>query len=266
LSGPAPQRGLLAWLAVGVRGMAMGIAELVPGVSGGTIAFVTGIYEELIGSLARLGPAALGVLWHHGWRRFWVEYNLGFLLMLAGCVLLVAEVFFPSGGILGLFSGISLLASIYFAHSSGGWHRGAMFAVAELILAPAALYVAFVYMPHTAIGRALLGKAPTSDEVLAEDKRHELVGRVGVARSKMLPAGSVEVDGRMIDAISQGQAIDPGQYVKVVEVRGNRVVVRRADPEERPSQVKPDDLLARPAEELGLEDFDFDNGEDAQPA
>lgn len=93
MSVPAPQRGLLAWLAVGVRGMAMGIAELVPGVSGGTIAFVTGIYEELIGSLARLGPTSLGVLWRHGWRRFWVEYNLGFLLMLAGGMLVSVVLF-----------------------------------------------------------------------------------------------------------------------------------------------------------------------------
>lgn len=87
MSAPVPRRGLAAWLAVGVRGMAMGIAELVPGVSGGTIAFVTGIYEELIGSLARLGPGALGVLWREGWRRFWAEYNLGFLVMLAAGML-----------------------------------------------------------------------------------------------------------------------------------------------------------------------------------
>ena len=57
--GPAPRRGGLAWAALVLRGVAMGLAELVPGVSGGTIAFVTGIYEELVGTLARLRPAAL---------------------------------------------------------------------------------------------------------------------------------------------------------------------------------------------------------------
>lgn len=90
------RRSLLAWLAVGVRGMAMGIAELVPGVSGGTIAFVTGIYEELIGSLARLRPASLALLWRRGWRCFWQTHNLTFLTVLAAgmaaSVLLFARV------------------------------------------------------------------------------------------------------------------------------------------------------------------------------
>jgi len=78
----APRRSLREWLAVVVRGMAMGVAELVPGVSGGTIAFVTGIYEELIGTLAGLRPSSLGLLHREGVRRFWIAHNLTFLLVL----------------------------------------------------------------------------------------------------------------------------------------------------------------------------------------
>ncbi|MEQ8857865.1 MAG: DUF368 domain-containing protein [Pseudomonadales bacterium] len=86
---PAP-RSLGDWLGVVGRGVAMGIAELVPGVSGGTIAFVTGIYEELIGTLAGLRPTSLLVLRRAGWRHFWVSHNLTFLLALAfGMVLAV---------------------------------------------------------------------------------------------------------------------------------------------------------------------------------
>ena len=44
------------WVGIYLRGVAMGIAEIVPGVSGGTIAFVSGIYEELVSSLAAFGP------------------------------------------------------------------------------------------------------------------------------------------------------------------------------------------------------------------
>ena len=59
----------------------MGAVEVVPGVSGGTIAFVTGIYRELVASLASFGPATIG------WcltdpRRFWQHHNLGFLIAL----------------------------------------------------------------------------------------------------------------------------------------------------------------------------------------
>lgn len=179
---------------------------------------------------------------------------IAILLVLLGCVLLVAEVFFPSGGALGFFSAVSFLAAIYYAFVGGGFTRGLMFATGEVIGAPVLTYFALKYLPMTPIGRVLVGEAPRPEDVLDEDQRHALVGRVGVARSKMLPSGAVEIDGQMLDAVSQGQAIDPGQYVKVVEVRGNRVVVAHAPEDERPSHEDPSDLLRKPLEDLGMDD------------
>ena len=63
------------------RGVLMGVAELVPGVSGGTIAFISGIYYRLIGALASFGPASLALLRHP--TRFWRHHQLSFLMMLA---------------------------------------------------------------------------------------------------------------------------------------------------------------------------------------
>ena len=71
------------WFGLYLRGLAMGVAEVVPGVSGGTIAFVSGIYQELIDSLAGLRPAGIMVLGREGPRAFWVTHNLTFLLVLA---------------------------------------------------------------------------------------------------------------------------------------------------------------------------------------
>jgi len=51
------------WAAVYLKGAAMGAADAVPGVSGGTIALITGIYERLVGALAALDPReAVGLL------------------------------------------------------------------------------------------------------------------------------------------------------------------------------------------------------------
>ena len=176
------------------------------------------------------------------------------LLFIVGCLLLVAEVFFPSGGVIGFCSAAAYLAAIWFAFSGGGVTYGVSFALAEVIGAPIVLYFAFQYLPFTPFGQMLLGKPPTAEEVAPDDTRHELLGSVGVARSKMLPSGAVEINGEMIDAVSQGQAIEPGQYVKVVEVRGNRVVVRVAPTGERPHNSDPSDLLTRPLDELGIDD------------
>jgi putative membrane protein len=70
------------WAGVYLRGIAMGIAEAIPGVSGGTIAFITGIYPELLRTIAQLSPKALPSLWRDGPVRFWHRYNLAFLVVL----------------------------------------------------------------------------------------------------------------------------------------------------------------------------------------
>ena len=60
----------------------MGVVEVIPGVSGGTIAFVTGIYRELLTSLASFSPQS--VLWAvTAPRRFWRRHNMSFLACLA---------------------------------------------------------------------------------------------------------------------------------------------------------------------------------------
>jgi len=64
-----------------VRGVCMGLAEVVPGVSGGTVAFVSGIYFELVNSLAKFGIRSLSLL--RSPSEFFRYHNLGFLLSLA---------------------------------------------------------------------------------------------------------------------------------------------------------------------------------------
>ncbi len=64
------------------KGMAMGVADSVPGVSGGTIAVMVGIYEELVNSLKGLNPLVLHTRWAGGPLQFWRNINGGFLLTL----------------------------------------------------------------------------------------------------------------------------------------------------------------------------------------
>ncbi|GIX31205.1 MAG: DUF368 domain-containing protein [Porticoccaceae bacterium] len=70
------------WLAIYLRGVAMGAADLVPGVSGGTIAFVTGIYERLVDALGALARAPQR-LWREGPAAVWRGVDLPFLAALA---------------------------------------------------------------------------------------------------------------------------------------------------------------------------------------
>ncbi len=68
------------------RGLAMGVADLVPGVSGGTVAFISGIYETLLDTIKGF-PRRLPLLWQKGPLVFWKEANFTFLTFLLSGVL-----------------------------------------------------------------------------------------------------------------------------------------------------------------------------------
>ena len=63
-----------------LRGMGMGAADVVPGVSGGTIALITGIYEELINSIKSINLDAARLFFTGRWASFWKQINGNFLL------------------------------------------------------------------------------------------------------------------------------------------------------------------------------------------
>lgn len=65
-----------------LKGIAMGAADVVPGVSGGTIAFISGIYEELIESINNVNFTAFGVLRKEGFKAFWNHINGTFFVFL----------------------------------------------------------------------------------------------------------------------------------------------------------------------------------------
>ncbi|RXP53388.1 DUF368 domain-containing protein [Lutibacter sp. HS1-25] len=76
------QRNLLQYIIVLLKGTAMGAADVVPGVSGGTIAFISGIYEELLASISSVNLGTLKVLKNEGIKAAWNKVNGNFLLAL----------------------------------------------------------------------------------------------------------------------------------------------------------------------------------------
>lgn len=75
-------RSLFSYLIISFKGMAMGAADVVPGVSGGTVAFISGIYEELLTTIDNLNLGVLKKMKQDGFKAMWSSYNLGFLFSL----------------------------------------------------------------------------------------------------------------------------------------------------------------------------------------
>lgn len=70
-----------------LKGIAMGAADVVPGVSGGTIAFITGIYEELIDSIKSVDAEAFKLIFSFEFKAFWKHINGPFLITVLGGIL-----------------------------------------------------------------------------------------------------------------------------------------------------------------------------------
>ena len=75
-------RKLQDYFVIGLKGMAMGAADVVPGVSGGTIAFISGIYEELLSTISNVNLSLLKTLKTSGIKAAWKQLNGSFLVAL----------------------------------------------------------------------------------------------------------------------------------------------------------------------------------------
>jgi len=113
-----------------LKGVAVGVANIIPGVSGGTIALITGIFERLIDSLKSLGWGAMKLLLSGKWKAFVEKTDLYFLItLLLGVVLaivLLARVFdflfqhYPVY-IWSFFFGLILASIYYVGRTIGKW-------------------------------------------------------------------------------------------------------------------------------------------------
>ena len=100
------------FLVVFIKGIMMGIADVIPGVSGGTIAIITGIYEEFLSTLNNLDINIFNLLKKGKFKEIWIKYNLSFLLSLASGIL--SSIFLLSHSIIYLIENYSVLLWSFF--------------------------------------------------------------------------------------------------------------------------------------------------------
>jgi membrane-bound ClpP family serine protease len=157
---------------------------------------------------------------------------LAYALILLGLVLLVAELFIPTFGVLAALSvgAIVFGLAITFANDTS---IGFVTLVAVFIIAPALLTAVFNYAPKTRFGRRLFLTGPEEDETVANMpvnlELEQLRGRYGKTVSALRPSGTVDFDGRRVDVLSEGALIEPGQWVRCMDVKAGRVIVREVD-------------------------------------
>lgn len=179
------------------------------------------------------------------------------ILLALGLGVVFLELFVPSAGILGILAAALFLSAILVAFFSSV-QAGVIVLSITCVSLPLLLLVLLKVWPNTPIGRRVLIGKVKEEDVLPVDEHYQelqtLDGKIGKAKSKMLPSGRIVIEGKSYDAVSDGFAIDTGDSVKVIAIRTNKIIVRKLDPNEPVDNMLDDDhLLSQPIDELGID-------------
>ena len=185
------------------------------------------------------------------------------ILLVAGLCAVALELFIPSAGIIGIIAATLIVAGIVVGFMES-LTTGALMLMIAVVALPVLLTMMFKVWPHTPLGKRILLKDLKPEDVLPKKSHYKkrndsMVGKLGIAKTKMLPSGIVVIDGEKFDAISDGFAIDQGDAVKIVSVREHRIYVQPYDgdvTDVADLPVRDRDILSQPIEELGIDSID----------
>ncbi|KOH45121.1 DUF368 domain-containing protein [Sunxiuqinia dokdonensis] len=156
-------RTLKEYFLLTLKGMGMGAADVVPGVSGGTIAFITGIYQELINSIKSVNFNSLKLFFTGKFKAFWNEINGNFLfavvLGIGISILSLAkglEYLLNHHPILiwSFFFGLIVASAIYVGKDIGHWNTATIFALVAgaviayfiTVITPAEAHTSYIFV------------------------------------------------------------------------------------------------------------------------
>jgi membrane-bound serine protease (ClpP class) len=149
------------------------------------------------------------------------------LLFAAGMILFAAEYFLPTGGFLVVAGVLSCVGGVAVV----AYYGSVMETVAAVLVLCIGVPLMGGWAVHLYGKKAAAGlgapEADATDAVAAiSPDLNQLKGRYGRTRTPMRPAGAVEIDGRRVDAMTEGPMLEPNTWVKCIDVRAGTVIVR----------------------------------------
>lgn len=148
------------------------------------------------------------------------------VLQLIGVAVVIAEIVLPSGGILSLLAAGIFGYSLYLVFQDLSTAAGIAFVVADCITIPVLIVV----------GIKMLAKSPVtlstqlSSKLGVSSQPPELAQYLdseGRALTDLRPAGTALIDGKRLDVVSRGEYIEKNSELLVIDISGNRIVVKK---------------------------------------
>jgi hypothetical protein len=180
---------------------------------------------------------------------FWAHSFVGQFTMLAvllfvlGLVLIAAEIFIlPGVTVMGISGIILVIASLVLVtlermpETTQDWinlgARMSTFGIG-LVVAIVGAFVLAWYLPHLPYASRLVLVPPGEEDAAGEagpdsgtDARGALLGAIGEAATTLRPAGKARFGDDYLDVVTEGDYVNPGSRVQVIEIEGNRIVVK----------------------------------------
>ena len=153
---------------------------------------------------------------------------LAVFLYVVCAMLIVAEVFIPSGGLLSVCALATLVGgvAIFFRYSAAAGWIGVVVAV---VMVPVLLVGAYRILPRTRFGNRVILARPVrerGDAISDSPELAKLKGQSGTVLTPLRPVGMCDFAGRRIECVAESGYVEKGLKVKVVRVEGTQLTVR----------------------------------------
>lgn len=158
------------------------------------------------------------------------------LMFVIGVVLILLEIFvIPGFGIAGISGIILVLASLFLSLVGEGpflnfdvISRAIIQLSLSLLAALILIFILAKYLPKTSVFKkfVLADSEHSFQGFSSHTKLEELVGAEGIALTTLRPSGTVEINGKRVDVVTESEYVEKGRKIKVLAVEGIRIVVR----------------------------------------
>jgi membrane-bound serine protease (ClpP class) len=141
-------------------------------------------------------------------------------LFIIGLIAITVELFIP-GAIVGLCGAGCVITSIVFAYLYVSNLLGHILLVLGICFIPV-----FFVLWYKLLSKTFSVKASEKGFSSARDRLNDLLSEEGIALTTLRPSGVANIKGDKIDVISEGEMISKNTRIKVIDVKGNRIIVK----------------------------------------
>lgn len=175
---------------------------------------------------ALLGIVAAAAFWGSGYASGAIElYQIA--IFIVGIILIIIEILTPTVGIL---AGIGVVAIFYSMILAMGGDISAMYMMAISLIISLGIFALIIKrLPTSKLWSkfVLTNSTSTTKGYISSADNSPYLNKEGTVLSELRPAGTITIDGKPVDVVSEGAFITKGEKVRVIKVEGMRIIVRK---------------------------------------